>query len=276
MIKLLGTNFEYEVRNQYLYSDNTPFIKVEDYDNVAYFADTMILQAGDIRELFIGISMVHGIHANGGRIRKLIMPYIPCARQDRVNPTGDVLYSIYTVAQMINSCGFEVVLCADPHSHAAVKLINNLVEFPLNSILRKLNPGKDKSYDGIICPDKGAKLRAFDAQQELGGVLITATKDRDPADGRLSGFAVDVDAGKHYLVVDDIADGGGTFVGLGEKIIEQGATADLFVTHGIFSKGTSDLNNIYGRIFTTNSRMFSDRNILTKFDIITEMRNYNV
>jgi ribose-phosphate pyrophosphokinase len=44
--------------------------------------------------------------------------------------------------------------------------------------------------------------------------------------------------GKTVLIIDDICDGGKTFLELGKKLKELGAKSVLLhVTHGIFSKG---------------------------------------
>jgi ribose-phosphate pyrophosphokinase len=58
--------------------------------------------------------------------------------------------------------------------------------------------------------------------------------------------------GKECLILDDICDGGGTFTGLATELHKAEAQAvDLFVTHGIFSKGGT-LEGIR-QIFTTDS-----------------------
>ena len=55
--------------------------------------------------------------------------------------------------------------------------------------------------------------------------------------------------GKTILIVDDICDGGATFVQLADKLKEQGAeSVSLFVTHMIASKGLQALaifENVY-------------------------------
>ena len=48
--------------------------------------------------------------------------------------------------------------------------------------------------------------------------------------------------GRNCLIVDDICDGGGTFIPLAKKLKNAGAkTVTLYVTHGIFSKGLDPL-----------------------------------
>lgn len=259
------------IKNVGMYSDSTTMVKTEEFEQIVADADTVMLRPKNMSSFLAGLSIVDGVHASGGKISRLILPYIPGARQDRVNPTGDVGFMLNTVARIINSYEFDTVLVADPHSMKSVELIENLTIFPYRDLYAHLWTG----YSGVISPDKGAKSRANFAGAALGGlVVVEASKVRDVTTGKLSGFDVTVEDGHHYIVVDDICDGGGTFLGLGEKIREQGAFADLFVTHGIFSKGTSELKKLYKSIYTTNTRDIHERNDVMSFDILTEMRNY--
>jgi len=54
--------------------------------------------------------------------------------------------------------------------------------------------------------------------------------------------------------VDDICDGGGTFIGLAKALKQKNAgNLYLAVSHGIFSKGFNELNKHFTKIFTTDS-----------------------
>lgn len=57
---------------------------------------------------------------------------------------------------------------------------------------------------------------------------------------------------KNILIVDDICDGGATFMLLTKDLYKRGAKSiNLFVTHGIFSKGLKPLKEAgINRIFT--------------------------
>lgn len=259
-----------------MYSDSTTMVKLdtpERLDEIARNADTVLLQPKTLADLMAGLSVVDGLWTTS-RVKspsRLILPYIPGARQDRANPSGDVGLMLRTVARLINSYNFEEVVVADPHSPAARFYIKNMVEFPLVNIYAHLWKG----YTGVIAPDKGAKERGVLAGGVLNKPVFQGGKVRDVATGKLTGFEVEpLEEGGHYIVVDDICDGGGTFLGLGEKIREQGAFADLFVTHGIFSKGTDDLKHVFKNIYTTNTRSVHERNDVYTFDIMTEMRNH--
>ncbi|WP_231102717.1 hypothetical protein, partial [Streptobacillus moniliformis] len=71
----------------------------------------------------------------------------------------------------------------------------------------------------------------------VGLPLIQATKHRDVESGQLELPTVETEPGKRYLIVDDICDGGGKFLGLGAVITAHGSYCDLYTTHGFYSKG---------------------------------------
>jgi len=275
MISVWGSLKRWDVTQQGLYSDNTPFVKVPWLEEAADMAEGITIKASSITELFSGLALattINDMNFFARPIRTLVLPYIPGARQDRYNIKGDVLSSLSMVAELINSLKFDRVIVADPHSPAAYIYINNLVEYPLENIYERLWKG----YTGVIAPDKGARMRAATAGNTLDLHLFQGGKVRDVSNGRLTGFEVEpLEAGGHYIVIDDICDGGGTFVGLGYKIAEQGAYADLFVTHGIFAKGTKDLKSYYKNIYTTDTHEFHSANEVMKFNVVEDMENYN-
>jgi ribose-phosphate pyrophosphokinase len=93
----------------------------------------------------------------------------------------------------------------------------------------------------------------------------------------LSGFSVpdDLPCNSHYLVVDANCDAGGTFIGLAKAIDEQGdATADLFVTHGIFSKNAGPrLKQYYKNVYSTDTTPVRADGV-TYFNIVEGVLNY--
>lgn len=257
-----------------MYSDGTPMVKDDQWANIVTKADTVVIRPHTLNEFFVGMFLVDAVNdARGpqGSPLRLILPYLPGARQDRSNVSGDVLFTAKSVANAINERKFYRVVSVDPHSPIMPGLINNFDEFPLVHVYSRLTDG----YDGVIAPDKGGRDRAYEAWRVVGGEFRYGSKVRDVETGKLTGFQVEqLTPGKHYLVADDICDGGGTFVGLGHKIREQGATADLFVTHGIFSKGTFALREQYENIYTTDTREIHERVKVEIIPIVEEMENY--
>lgn len=257
-----------------LYSDGTPMVKTLGWARIIDQAHTMVLRPSSLLNFVTAMFLHDAISTAGGKIDNLILPYVPGARQDRSNPSGDVLFTAWSVGEMITIREFSRVVVLDPHSPVITENINNVVVYPLSLVAEKLRT-KLHPFDGVIAPDKGGRARAEEMAKALHTGVVYADKTRDVSTGRLSGFEVKVEPGCHYLVSDDICDGGGTFIGLGEKIREQGATADLFVSHGIFSKGTHELKKIYNKIYTTDSLPHYHAEGIEVIEVVKEMENYN-
>ncbi len=102
MIEFFNDKQTWTVRNKGLYSDNTPMVKPGEnvYNDIVANATGVEIRVTDISGLFTGLAFVSGISRSGGHIKTLVLPYIPGARQDRVNPTGDVLDTLSVVADM--------------------------------------------------------------------------------------------------------------------------------------------------------------------------------
>lgn len=251
-----------------LYSDNTPMAKVDDWDE-AIKADTIVIQSGSLMDFMTGMFLVDTIAREGGFVETLILPYLPGARQDRSNPEGDVLFTARSIAAEINARQFVRVVTVDPHSPVMPNMITGITLYPLNRIANSII----KHYDGIIAPDVGARDRAKVFSAIMNIPMYYGAKRRDVSTGNLEGFSVNVPKG-HYLVVDDICDGGGTFMGLAGEIKKCDATADLYVTHGIFAKGAEHkLLKHYNDIYTTDSLpRFDATKRVHVINILDEMR----
>jgi ribose-phosphate pyrophosphokinase len=186
-----------------------------------------------------------------------IIPYFPGARADRGKPFGLQMYT-----EFISRLLIDELLIFDPHS---AETLNQLREehqktkdYYSTMVLGSSGANilyNFKQYAGVIAPDKGAVSRASDIAAVLGIPLFKAEKTRNESTGKLSGFTVETlpDYGK-LLLVDDICDGGGTFLGLADASGLSKDRLDLYVSHGVFSgQALSTLPTKFGKIFTTNS-----------------------
>lgn len=184
----------------------------------------------------------------------VLLPYLPGARQDRGQPFGAMVY-----ATVMDLWTIEVI-CFDAHSPVMSELMKATV-VPSTRLIRSHVVGradsdqKPQAYAGIIAPDKGAVKRAQAVADACHLPLYKAEKHRDPSTGKLSGFSCETlpESDKPYLVVDDICDGGGTFMGLAGSTGLPADKLHLFVSHGVFSKGSERLSEHFGKIITTNS-----------------------
>lgn len=199
----------------------------------------------------------------------LFIPYFPAARQDRLMIKGEPL-SVQVYANIINSFVFKKVLVLDAHSEVAPALVNNCEVIPNHGFVKEAIDHIGKPVV-LVSTDGGALKKIYKLSEYLGGMpVVECGKTRDVSNGKLSGFRVYADslAGAHCLVVDDICDGGGTFIGLAEALKDKGAgQLYLVVSHGIFSKGINVLAGSYDHIYTTNSVKGVSHDLLTQIMI---------
>lgn len=185
---------------------------------------------------------------------ELFIPYFPAARQDRVMIKGEAL-TVKVYADIINSLQLNKVSVFDAHSEVTPALLNNCEAIPNHTFIQKVIESIGKPVK-LISPDGGALKKIYKVSEFLGGLeVVECSKSRDVKTGRLSGFKVYNDdlQGADCLIVDDICDGGGTFVGLAQELKNKNAgKLYLAVSHGIFNKGFAVLD-CFEKIFTTNS-----------------------
>ena len=189
-------------------------------------------------------------------IRKisLFLPYFPAARQDRVMVAGEPL-SVKVYADIINAADFYEVIIVDPHSEVTSALLNNVVTILNHEFVAHCLEGMNDYI--LISPDGGALKKIYKVSAFMNGIpVVEGSKKRDVKTGKLSGFTVYADdlKGATCVIVDDICDGGGTFLGLATELKAKNAgDLILIVTHGIFSKGLETLSSLFDKIYSTDS-----------------------
>lgn len=203
---------------------------------------------------------VDALRRMGVKIISAFIPYFPAARQDRVMVMGEAL-SVKVYADIINHLNLEKVYIFDPHSEVTPALLNNVSVISNHDFIKKVVTQIGTNIK-LISPDGGALKKIYKVAEYLGGIeVVEASKSRDVKTGKLTGFKVYYDdlEGSDCLIVDDICDGGGTFIGLAEELKKKNAgKLYLAISHGIFSKGFDELSKYFDKIFTTNS--FKDIN----------------
>ena len=199
----------------------------------------------------------------------LILKYLPFTRQDRVCNHGECT-SITLFANFLNTLNFTNVSIIHPHSDVTPAVINNsTVADPLTLVeLSKEYADIFDEYDALVAPDYGASKMVKGLCSNFNLDFVQGIKKRDTATGELSGFDYQADfdiRGKRLLMVDDLCDGGGTFIGL-EKELRKGSPlyTSLLVTHGLFTKGTKLLTDVFWDVYTTDSYYIEDESDTVK------------
>jgi ribose-phosphate pyrophosphokinase len=260
------------VPNIETYSDGCPFVKLDDIQDALGQTDTIVVRPRKMTDLIAMLCFATtSVVKFGEPIANLIIPYVPGSRQDRVNITGDLLSTTIWVNNAIDQQRFAKVVTLDPHSKRCLSRVGTA--YSLESLAIIVQDKLKRTYDAILCPDNGAVDRATVFARVLKIPVVFGSKIRDVSTGRLSGFDAPVSFGKHYLVVDDICDGGGTFIGLAEEVKKKGAFADLYVTHGVFSKGLDEINKYYQAVYTTDSLVQTESSIVV-IDVVPSIIDY--
>lgn len=210
----------------------------------------------DIMELLLLDELLHQKKAYD---RELTIPYLPYGRQDRVMQK-DEAFSLKVMAKLLNNTCFSRIVTYDCHSPVTNALIDNLYEIDqLECILinRELKLLQTINGSVLIAPDAGAAKKTYKVAQLFQRPMIVAEKIRDTITGDITRTRVDTSAINNCLsalIIDDICDGGRTFIELA-KALKMGGFQKvyLYVTHGIFSQGMNVFDGLIDHIFTTNT-----------------------
>jgi ribose-phosphate pyrophosphokinase len=193
----------------------------------------------------------------------LYVPSFLGARSDRKFQTGGVNYLKQVICPIINSQNYSTVLVLDPHSDVLEACINNFEKINNHLVvkysLQDLYKDEDYSKVAIVSPDAGALKKIYDVAKEYNiEKVVTASKVRDIKTSKILKTELpqtDWAGTETVIIIDDICDGGRTFIELAKTIREYGFTDKivLIVTHGIFTAGLKPLNEHFDHIYSTNS-----------------------
>ncbi len=260
---------------------------VEEINRQPYFKDATIKSPlSSFKDLELIICATASLKRLKFKEIHLYIPYILGARSDRKFVEGGNSYIKDVIAPIINSQNYESVTCIDPHSDVLeacidrLEIINNhqLFSFALRDYFIE-DKGLDQSdYSKfiLVSPDAGSMKKIYKLSDFINykGDIVVCSKHRDE-NGKLSKTIVPITSEQHtmlhngpykdFFIIDDICDGGRTFINIAKEIKEyfheSGCTESniyLVVTHGIFSAGLYELSKYFKKIYCTNS--FSDLN----------------
>lgn len=226
-------------------------VRKDSINRVTSYKITWLWEGND--EMMALAQIVDAIRNVNDRPIHLVVPYFPYSRQDRRCNPGEG-HALKMFANFINSLHFASVGTFDPHSTVLEALVDRL-NITTQAVCAHWLP----SHDVFIAPDAGAEKKIFTLSQVINAQsnvdVICATKKR-AADGKIlysslpTGTRLD---GKTVCLVDDLCDGGATFLSLGSVARgEKPAKLNLYVTHGMFTKGYSTLFEIFDNIYVHN------------------------
>lgn len=219
-------------------------------------------------DLFLA-AQVRAIHPE---LTHLYIWYMLGGRCDRRFSPGEAL-DLKIVCDYINSMGWEYIGVTKPHSPKTLEFLQK-GSYAYDPTLCLLDKVKRDLRNGRVCyvsPDAGASqwINNYDLPS-----IIQGSKKRDPKTGAVTGVqfirtkidGTEIDALRekegydNFVIVDDLCDGGGTFIAIAKEIKMRYPNAKVYlvVTHAIFSKGFEPFEGLIDGIYCTNS--FADWN----------------
>lgn len=246
-MKIININKQENIK-LLLYPDNQPHVninQIREGDHVKVVCS--ILDSKTLINLLQCSNALDNVFA---KKKVLAIPYLMGARFDRLMQYGDSI-DLKVVSDMINSCGFEKIYLYDVHSDTATMLIKNAINIPNVNLVKKY----DKENAVLICPDAGAVKkveRYFEWNDKLADVVY-CNKTRDLSTGKISLEVLSpaMCVQKNCVIIDDLCDGGGTFLAIADQIFPK--TLTLIVTHGVFSKGTKIFEEKFTEVIVSDS-----------------------
>lgn len=242
-----------------IFPDGQPHI-VLDLDKNAVYTEGVLITARitNPTDLFTVLLVKDILDMHNIERIDLTISYLMAARMDRQMTKGEP-FSLRIVARLLNQAGFRQIMIFDPHSDVSTALILRSKTMSNEAFVKRclehFYQNQERDDYALISPDAGALKKIYKVAQFVDAPsVIECSKIRDVKTGHLSGFHTNMAdfQGKTCFIVDDICDGGGTFVGLAALLKQRNAgKIVLIVSHGIFSKGF-DLAGIEA-IYTTDS-----------------------
>jgi ribose-phosphate pyrophosphokinase len=225
----------------------------------------IISRLNSFRDLELIICANQAVREMGASAVHLFTPYFLGARSDRKFSRGGINYLKTVICPIINSQGFASVTVVDPHSDVLEACLHNfkkvdnigLVKYALTAIDNR-NGAQDRIV--LVSPDAGALKKVYNVAEHFNiENLVIASKHRDIKTGKITHTEVPgiLQYGENhsFVIIDDICDGGRTFIELAKEIRKHNAVSDIYliVTHGIFSAGLEPLRQHFTKVFTTDS-----------------------
>lgn len=260
-VTLLLNPVDLEGASEWGTSNKAKFNKVVIKSRLNNFADLELIACAVASLKELGIKEIH-----------LYVPYIMGARSDRKFVEGSNNYLKDIICPILNSFKLKSITCIDPHSDCLEMGLHNfrketnktLVQYALRNLYgytHGTSPGILNNKFVLVSPDAGASKKIYKLAELINykGEVLTCSKHRD-SEGKLTltqvPYRIDHFA-KDLIIIDDICDGGGTFINIAKEIkkLQPERTGKLYliITHGIFSKGFAELNQYFDGIYCTNS-----------------------
>ena len=187
----------------------------------------------------------------------LNIPYLPHSRMDR-KMDEYTCFSLKSMCKILDLCKFNSIKTNDIHSPVAEAILDNLVNISQADTFHEWADDDVRIENPciLVAPDAGAAKKIYDFSGDLTVKdVIIANKVRDLKTGEIVKTEIpDYNAkpGETFWIIDDICDGGRTFIELAKVMREKYGkeiTINLYTTHGFYSKGKEVILDVIDNIY---------------------------
>lgn len=205
-------------------------------------------------DLFI-LMQVSDILVRHGMLFSISIYYLMGMRMDRVMDFNRP-FTLKMIVSILDHLGAIDVAIFCPHSDVCLDLFRPGYAAKIYSEEWEKFMESLTGYQ-IVLPDAGAVDRYF-YSQEVPSDIIIGKKVRDIATGNISSIEVvnpEAIDGRPLLLIDDLCDGGGTFIGLASAIkkVCPNVKIDIVVNHMVNPKGIENLSKNFNHVWFSNS-----------------------
>lgn len=229
-------------------------------------------------ELFL-VKQVFDILDRNEMVYDVFIGYLMGMRMDRVMDFNRP-FTLKIVADILKNSKVREIEILEPHSNRTYR------EF---GTYEKSMPEVMERLDGyqIIIPDAGARERYEDVFFfDYPSDTVFCSKVRDTKTGEILSIQVDnpeVISDGPMIILDDLCDGGGTFLGIADTIrkIKPDAKLNINIVHAVNGTGLQRLSATFDHVYITNSykdwKKFFENIRLTPFpENITQIDVYEI
>lgn len=206
-------------------------------------------------ELFILMQVADILRRHGMRF-SISIYYLMGMRMDRVMDFNRP-FTLKMVVDILDSLCATSIAIFCPHSKVTTQLFRKTKVVPLKSAEWGREESKLWHTYQVVLPDAGAAERYFDG--DVPSYIIVGEKVRDVETGKILSVKIKnpeaINEGWPLIMIDDLCDGGGTFVGLANAIreVKPDIEINIAVNHMVNPKGIENLSKNFDRVYFTNS-----------------------
>jgi ribose-phosphate pyrophosphokinase len=206
------------------------------------------------------LCLVSALRKNDFHIQLIEFVYLIGMRSDRAFNKGEPNYFRDVIAPIINGLNVDYVKLFYPHSNLSTYAINRLCSlrdynFPLPKGIRIKG---DQHADFNAC--------AFFQKERISRDNIKVILNEE----NILNIKKELNKHEGALIVDDLCDAGGTFIADAICFKEHfpGIPLNLFIMHGLFTKGFDVLLKHFDHIYCTNSYQDISHPRVTQYKVI--------